>query len=315
MPAMTPSQVNYGHDSGVIARRRPRFLGFSFVVMLVVLVGLGGYIGVRGWHTFRISSLFAAAGRGDVAAVERLLKSGLSPNQKDIRSGQTILMYAAQFGHAEVVRTLLKHGANPNLKYKGRGGEYFEGRTALMYAVEATTSFPPVVSFPGGNQSSVLQLLVEAGAELNPQDRWGQTPLTIAIERAQPAAAAYLLERGANPNVTNMFGEPGLIVAIETSQIPTALLMIEKGADVNATDGFGQGKAGRKAAAPMGRPTGRSALGDTPLMTAVKAKKTEVIRALLSRGARLDGTNSTGATVWTLTDDAEILRLLKGGGK
>jgi uncharacterized protein len=305
-PAMTPSQVNYGHDSGVIARRRPRFLGLSFVLMLVIVLGLGGYIGFRGWHIFRISNLFSAAGKGDAATVERLLKSGLSPNQKDTRGGQTILMYAAQIGQAEVVRTLLKHRANPNLKFKG-GGDYFEGRTALMYAVEATTSFPPVVSFPGGNQSSVLQLLVEAGAELNPQDRWGQTPLAIAIERAQPAAAAYLLERGAKPNVTNMFGEPGLIVAIETSQIPTALLMIEKGADVNATDGSGQGKK----ATPMGRPTGRSTSGDTPLITAVKAKKAEVIRALLSRGARLDATNSSGATVWTLTDDPELLRLLK----
>jgi ankyrin repeat protein len=307
MPAMTPSQVNYGHDSGVIARRRPRFLGLSFVLMLVIVLGLGGYIGFRGWHIFRINSLFSAAGKGDAATVERLLKSGLSPNQKDTRGGQTILMYAAQIGQAEVVRTLLKHGANPNLKFKGRGGEYFEGRTALMYAVEATTSFPPVVSFPGGNQSSVLQLLVEAGAELNPHDRWGQTPLAIAIDRSQAAAAAYLLERGANPNVTNMFGEPGLIVAIETSQIPTALLLIEKGADVNATDGSGQGKK----PSPMGRPAGRSTPGDTPLMTAVKAKKAEVIRALLSRGAQPDATNSTGATVWTLTDDPELLRLLK----
>jgi ankyrin repeat protein len=277
--------------------------------MLVALLGLGGFIGFRLWYTMHIAGLFNAVGAGDVARVEKLLNNGMSANQEDIASAQTILMYAAQFGRAEIVQVLLKHGADPNRRYKGRRqGEFFEGRTALMYAAEASANIPAPVKMSGGDQPSVLKLLIEAGANVNVQDAMGQSALSLAVERAQSGAAEFLIEHGANPNVKNLFGEPLLIVVIETSQFRAALLMIEKNADVNATDRSPSGT--RSTNSRFGRPPLRSVSGETPLMTAARMGNAEVATALLRRGAKLEAMDGRGSNIWAYATNAEMARLL-----
>jgi ankyrin repeat protein len=272
--------------------------------MLVVLLGLAGFMGFRVWYSTRVARLFNAAAAGDVAAVDKLLKHGMSPNQQDIRTPQTILMFAAQAGRSDVVQSLLKHGANPNLAYKGqRSGDYFQGRTPLMYAVEAGN-----IPTRPENQPSVLRFLIDAGADVNARDANGQSALTIAVERAQSSAAAFLIEHGANANLPNGFGEPILIASIETSQFPAALLMIEKGADVNATDRTL--KPLTAGARNFGRPPKRSAPGETPLMTAVRMNHPGLVAALIRRGAKLGALDRRGSNVWSYATNTEIIHLL-----
>jgi ankyrin repeat protein len=54
-------------------------------------------------------------------------------------------------------------------------------------------------------REDVARLLVNAGAAVNRQDRWGNTPLWRAIYHAPGAASIIelLLERGADPTVKN----------------------------------------------------------------------------------------------------------------
>src|SRR5262245_36510750 len=72
-------------------------------------------------------ALFAAIQGGAAGEVERLLKSGVSPNLTDAE-GLSALMAATLFGNAQMVQFLLQHGAEPN-----RPGP--SGATALMWAV------------------------------------------------------------------------------------------------------------------------------------------------------------------------------------
>ncbi len=63
-------------------------------------------------------ALLRKAYDGDANAVRDLLNRGADPNAR-YRGGWTSLMYAAWFGHKEVVAALLKAKADPALKYKG----------------------------------------------------------------------------------------------------------------------------------------------------------------------------------------------------
>src|SRR4051794_26802759 len=59
--------------------------------------------------------LWAAARKGDAAAVGRLLEAGVDANAKT-PYGATALSFAAEKGHVEVVRLLLAAKADPNVK-------------------------------------------------------------------------------------------------------------------------------------------------------------------------------------------------------
>src|SRR5262245_65427656 len=58
--------------------------------------------------------LWDASRRGDVKAVEALLKKGVDVNART-RFGATALWYAAYKGRVGVVKLLLEHKADPNL--------------------------------------------------------------------------------------------------------------------------------------------------------------------------------------------------------
>ncbi len=80
--------------------------------------------------------LFAAARKGDAAAVKTLLDKGVAVNAK-ARYDRTALSFAAHRGHLEVVRLLLDRGADPNIK------DTFYGSSAL--ALAASERHLPVV--------------------------------------------------------------------------------------------------------------------------------------------------------------------------
>src|SRR3974377_213134 len=59
--------------------------------------------------------LWAAARKGDAAAVKALLAKGVGVNAK-AADGATALSFAADKGHVEVVKVLLAHNADVNVK-------------------------------------------------------------------------------------------------------------------------------------------------------------------------------------------------------
>jgi ankyrin repeat protein len=65
-------------------------------------------------HLFRRSYYYVnAATRGDVAAVQRHLNSGVPVDVQSL-GNMTAMRWACFNGHAEVVRVLLAHGADPS---------------------------------------------------------------------------------------------------------------------------------------------------------------------------------------------------------
>lgn len=86
------------------------------------------------------ASLIAAAKRGDLTQVDRLLEQGVSVHSAD-SSGMTALMAAAATGRAEMVKRLLEAGANVAARDAN-------GKTALDYAyAPGVVGFAPVEAY------------------------------------------------------------------------------------------------------------------------------------------------------------------------
>lgn len=61
-----------------------------------------------------IPELHQAARKGDLAKVQRILKSGYPVDILDIEWSHTALFAAARGGHIQIMKELLKYGANVN---------------------------------------------------------------------------------------------------------------------------------------------------------------------------------------------------------
>src|SRR5215216_1981010 len=88
---------------------------------------------------------FAAARRGDAAALKAFLDKGVDVNSKT-RYGATALSYACDKGHVEVVRLLIERGADVNVR------DTFYGEVPLGWAA-------------GKGHVEIIKLLLDKGAK------------------------------------------------------------------------------------------------------------------------------------------------------
>lgn len=185
-------------------------------------------------RTMGLAALFLAAGllgaagpgdpqlvdaveRGDVAAVQALLKQGADPNVAR-GDGLTALHVAAQEGNLELVRTLLR--AKADVRAKTRLGEYTPlhlaaegGHAAVAQALIEAGADPAAVTTNTGatplhlaakavNGESAVKVLLEKGAPVNAREAAaGQTPLMFAAAYGRTASVRELLEGGADPAI------------------------------------------------------------------------------------------------------------------
>jgi uncharacterized protein YceK len=113
------------------------------------------------------------AEKGDLSAVELLLREGIDPNEVN-SWGHTALMAAAWANHSPIVDLLLRCGVHVDARSRFQ-------KTALFYAAAR------------GN-SIVVQLLLEHNADPNEKD-YPITPLAIAAGRGDMETVRNLLPR------------------------------------------------------------------------------------------------------------------------
>ncbi len=106
-----------------------------------------------------------------------LIEAGADVNARS-KFGSTVLIYAVKSRNNQLVDILLRSGAEINAT------EESSGRTALAWAV-ATKAIETV------------KKLIEAGADLETIDKWGNTPLMIAKSTGSEEIVKLLTDAGA----------------------------------------------------------------------------------------------------------------------
>lgn len=253
--------------------------------------------------------LVTAARTGNPGVVRLLLEHGAEVDARGAR-GQTPLMVAAAQRHPDAVRVLLEYGADvgarshiwnqmmaqsPHAHPEHQQWVLHGGNSALLFAARS------------GDLRSV-QLLVEAGADLDKASAWGLTPLAMAtyteigdwwvVEEETNRSLVYfpadqifpgehqevinfLLDAGADPNAGSERFTP-LIAAIMRQNEAAVRELLEHGADANLPLGD---------FTPHQRGSGtdfsfhKSWVGATPLWLAARFGTPLMVEELLDHGA------------------------------
>jgi ankyrin repeat protein len=262
------------------------------------------------------TALMLAIKTGDVTVVDMLVKAAANVNTVEKFHKQTPLMWAAAAPRnaGAIVKLLLAKGADvkpralytdwpsqitsePRAQYRPVGG-----LTALLYAAR-------------DGCADCVEALIAAGADVNVPTPEGMTALMLALDNDHNDVAKLLLDRGANPNLWDWWGRTALYIAIDRKET----VGTGRGRGGAATGGRGGGipraRGGSGATVSSmdiikallaadvdlnpqlnfhrpsrGGNSGRFIdpllnTGCTPLLRATMAGDSEVVRALLDKGA------------------------------
>lgn len=258
-------------------------------------------------------SLASAVQRGKTEMAKLMLEHGADPNISVPNSAVPLpIIIAAETGNAEMAELLLDHGADPNITDG-------DGRYALTEAV-SSKNIPiiklllehgadpnvrdgsmklrtPLCIAAGFFAEEIMQMLIDAGADVNKEDSAGITPLHYACRSGYPGNIHILLKAGANANIADIYGNTVLADAIgkyggeglydftntydmavapeEIISDDPVLALIRAGADINA----------------------KSSRQITPLMQSVLYNRRIYLKILIALGADLAATEINKRTV------------------
>ncbi len=134
-------------------------------------------------------NLFEAAAIGDSLMVSSLLAENHELVNAESTDGFTSLGFAAYFGRFEAAKALVDAGADPNCISNN------DFRVA------------PIHSALSGGHINIVNLLLDAGANVNLTAGGGWTPLHYAADIGDAELAKRMLEMGANTGAVNDEGK------------------------------------------------------------------------------------------------------------
>ncbi|KAH8429862.1 uncharacterized protein LDX57_007534 [Aspergillus melleus] len=170
--------------------------------------------------------LWFVATRGCENLVARLLGQGADPNTR--RRHRSVLCGAIQEGHTGVVRLLLEYKADVNTMDKTKSAERYKPISALAWAVWS-------------GREEIARLLIDHGANVNTVG-WGRQLrplLTATILEGRHLYTKMLLENGADANPLDGRGNSPLFIAIANDYTEVVRWLLEHGADANERNGQG----------------------------------------------------------------------------
>ncbi|MEH6626795.1 MAG: ankyrin repeat domain-containing protein [Motiliproteus sp.] len=162
------------------------------------------------WQT----PLHRATKQGQLETVKYLLEKGASINARD-RIGRTPLITASRSTNLALIRLLIQKGGDINLKTNN-------GMTALHYAAQHATD--------------ITQYLLKAGAELDPINNEGETPLSGMIGKNISRyweSIQLLIQAGASLNQQDMKGRSILDLSLSKNHLQLFELLIENNVDTS----------------------------------------------------------------------------------
>ena len=176
---------------------------------------------------------------------------------------------AASRGDVEAVRRLLASGASPN-SFCEAPDSFRERPESFYFGVDPQGETPilalcKVRRFTDGC-AACLELLRDAGADLEATDGYGLTPLHYAARRGDTKVVSLLVEVGVDVDAKTLDKETALHYAARGGDTKTVSLLVDAGVDVDAKT-FDE---------------------ETALYLAVRHRATGCVEVLLAAGASLN---------------------------
>jgi cytohesin len=200
------AQIFVGHTALTLAANA----GDQEIVKL--LLDAGADINGRGKDN--LTALHAATSEGEPGMIRLLIsrRADLNASMTGLsRNGHRPLHDAAYSQNIRAMRELIAAGADVNAMSEG-------DRTPLHMAL-----------LRGGKKNlEMVQLLVEAGSDVNASDR---PPLFDACRGGNVEIVQALIDAGANVNATNDVGESVLACAVYDGDVDVIQLLLDRGAD------------------------------------------------------------------------------------
>ena len=155
------------------------------------------------------AKLFNSTLAGDIEGVIVALAQGGQVTMRNSK-GETPLLAAAKSGHTDICGLLLAHGSNvnamvPDTKHR-----------ALDYAAD-------------NGHIATVEALLSWGADVNPQDHYGFTPLHGASRRGHLPCVLALLKAGANPTLPSTQGTLPIHSAAQCNRTEIVRTLLELG--------------------------------------------------------------------------------------
>ena len=272
---------------------------------------------VNASNRYGLTPLALACTNGNAAMVELLLKAGADPNGT-VAGGETALMTCARTGSLDAVKTLLARGANVNTKEPKRG------QTAIMWAAAE-------------GHAAVVEALIAAGANFRERLDTGYSPFLFAVREGRIDVVRTLLKAGADVNETIETqkssgprpasgagvprpGTSALHIAVVNGHFQLAANLLDAGANPNA---IGPGYAPLHMLPTVRKPGGGD--NDPAPQGSGTMSSLELLKKFAERGADLNlrmtrrmnfgltSLNTLGATPFLLaarSADADLMRAL-----
>ncbi len=165
-----------------------------------------------------MGDIFQAVIAGDLKSVQYELAHGASPNMIG-QDSLTLLHYAAMANQPAIFSLLLSQGAAINAKDP-------HNNMPLYYAARSNGS------------KEFIDFIISSGADINNQNKIGQTALHTAARLGSIGALDSLLTKGADVNIKDIQGKTALHDAIVTNHPNEILLLIEFGANLHSKDKY-----------------------------------------------------------------------------
>ena len=223
------------------------------------------------------SALMMASVKGNIDAVNVLLKAGADPDITDANGNTCIHLSMYEVWKRKVLQTLIDHGANVNATDK-------DCQTALVVASDK------------GN-TDAINVLLTAGADPNIADANGNTCLHFAVHQGcNKEVVQMIIDHGAHVNIANKNGLTALMIACERGNIDVINVLLEAGSDPDITDA-----------------SGNTCLQCSVL----QGCSIEVLQTIIDHGAQVNATNKNGQTALMMASDCGYLNginmLLRAG--
>lgn len=226
--------------------------------------------------------------------VELLLKAGADANAKN-GEGATALFQAIQANRVDLMTILLDNGANPNLpgpKHPLWPSTYKPKALQLMLSRGADSKKTPGIMELASSLKKLesIEILMQAGVSPNVRKDGIYTPLCSAIRDNSADIVTYLLEHGADPNLNA--AEYPAFKCITHDRVHFLPQLQAAGVDLRSPKGIIEtAVAHNNKEALMWlldqglSPNDRSPQGNTPLSTAIRDERIEMVEILLAKGA------------------------------